>query len=506
MTSAAGPKRFTILVPLPFHRGEALGSVPTWTHQQAFPRDDYEVVLLSDGSDPRLVQQLARLLTPLDRIETYPGRHEFQMYTQAAAQARGDFLVITEGHCQAEPEFLVEMDRFLRANPTFRVACGKSLALTANRIARMDAFWVEHGFAQPWQPGNYERVIRHALAVERLLFLEIGGFDPETGYYSERPLGAALCDRGVSVGSVPRARVRHHYRTGLLELWPFVKDMVQGEYAFRRKTPARYLSLYFGAAEEPRRPTAEFSQAVCRAFGSVLLGQRGHVTFAWERSLWKHFLRHLPAALLGQSWYRAARFLSVARSLAACWLQYFNEGNLRLAYQELWQNMVRLARLDVPDLEGPPAAFDQQRRSRWSVDEWPTDRLFGAHGPELYQGVAFRWTEPVFMLRLPAVSGPTELVLETRRLMPLPAKPLVFLDGSLLDENRVVVESDAVRCFLPVSKSNGVKGPVVVVVCRPFQARSKGILDYRVLGLPLFGIGARTSGEQDLSLDLRKAS
>jgi hypothetical protein len=493
--TAPAALRFTVLVPLPNNRGQARAAVATWTREQTFGRGKFEVILLSDGSDPSLARDLNGILALPDRVLTFPGIHEFQMYNLAALTALGELLVITEGHCLADPAFLSEMDRFFNESPHYRAACGKSAAIAANAFARMDAYWVEHGFRQPWQPGNYPRVIRHGLAIDRRLFLAIGGFDPQAGFYAEQPLGAALCDRGHSVGSVPAALVRHHYRTGLLELWPFVKDMVRGEYACRRKYSADYLARYFGPATEPVRPDPQLSRTVCRLVGPELLRRllRFDVRALWV--LWLAMLSHVPAAIFGSWWHRLARTINVIWMWLACWRHYFSETRLRSAYQDLWQSMTGLARLDVPDLRSAPPLAGFHGSCRRLIDAWPADRLFGFHQSEMHATGSFRWSEPVFAIELPPRTAPFELELETGGLRSDCVKLVVFYNGRPLG-SAVRVDDQSIRCrILPAPAAR----QSILFVCSPLRPRQHGVPDQRTLGIPVFAVSIRPCPEKGMS-------
>src|SRR5438105_147194 len=95
------------------------------------------------------------------------------------------------------------------------------------------------------------------------------------------------------------------------------------------------------------------------------------------RVLLPAMLRHAPAALFGRGWQRMARTARLTWMLAACWLHYFNETRLRSLYQELWQSMICLARLDVPDLPSATLPIALHESRRWPIDAWAADRLFG---------------------------------------------------------------------------------------------------------------------------------
>jgi len=50
----------SVIIPLGDHRGHALEAIESWTRQTC-PREDYEVIVITDGREPELEAAVARL-------------------------------------------------------------------------------------------------------------------------------------------------------------------------------------------------------------------------------------------------------------------------------------------------------------------------------------------------------------------------------------------------------------------------------------------------------------
>jgi len=58
----------SVIIPLLDHRGLAIECVESWVREQTYPRECFEVIVVTDGSDPALDLRVKALLERQDRM------------------------------------------------------------------------------------------------------------------------------------------------------------------------------------------------------------------------------------------------------------------------------------------------------------------------------------------------------------------------------------------------------------------------------------------------------
>ena len=107
----SGPLRFSVIIPLEFHRGQALRCVRGWAEGQLFPREQFEIVIATpDGHPTGELEEIRGLLGPQDRVLEFDRHHDMDLCAKAAESASGEVLFFTESHCLPEPETLARAD------------------------------------------------------------------------------------------------------------------------------------------------------------------------------------------------------------------------------------------------------------------------------------------------------------------------------------------------------------------------------------------------------------
>ncbi len=496
----------SVIVALPDHRGLAIECVESLVRGQTYPRDQYEVIVVSDGSDPVLERQVKAILGPQDRMLSRATTNESLLYDLGAREARGTLLFITEPHCIAEPECLEELVTFF-ATHDYDGACCRSVGDSPNVMARMEERFFESGFQAFSRKGDWRKVMWRGFAIHREIFLEEGGFEYDFDRFAEHALAARLHSRGRRLGYAAGATVHHRYTTNLAQLFPFVRNFSRGECAYRMSHPRDYCERYFGHAEEWAEREAfrpELARALCQAsWLSLRQGLKGG-NRALAQSQAQALGRWLPVALLGPRWplvqARWRLWLAVARS----WLWRWREERLYRAYQDAYARMVRVSRLEfisehlaasVPD---PPTAASY--RPAEVGEEW----LVGFHAVERWGGETFRWSGPVGLIRLGLPRGTYVVHLETRglRQAPVPLHLRVFFNRHQLPP--VALRWQGGTLTFRLEPAMFAPGPEqhLVLTCNPLRPWTMGVPDRRELGLPIFSIDfapiteARIAGEK----------
>jgi len=483
----------SVILPIADHRGYAERAVSSWTRQQSFDRDRYEVILAWDGAEPGLGERVEPLLGSADRLIRDDGATEIELYDEAARVARGRLLVFTEPHCIAEPAFIEELLAHL-ARTGETGACGRTVAISPNRLARMEQRLYDEAFSVWSQPGHWCRVILRAFAIERAAYVDAGGYETRYGRFAEFALAAKLHSTGKRIGYASGAAVEHLYTTSFSELVPPVEDFLVGEVRFRVDNPATYCERYFGAPEE-WAGRAEFSRSGARA----ALGVAARALLrpsSWRagaaRSLLTTAVRLAPTALFGPRSALAHAEIRFALARWRCGLWRLNERRLERAYRDAWDWLARRARLRaIAQLEPQPPESTQE--TSFALAEVPDQRLFGFHRAEQANGTSFRWSKAIAYAEVPVEPGKYRVEIETGGLRdPRSLGVQVFFNGRRIRASRLDLDSSRITFGLTAgqfSRNDPQRLGLSAAPFRPAHLTDSG--ETRELALPISSIAFR---------------
>ena len=167
--------RFSVIIPLEFHRGQAVRCVRGWAEGQLFPREQFEIVIASPADHPTAELDAIRgLLGPQDRLLEFDRHHDMDLCAKAAESASGEMLFFTESHCLPEPGTLASADAVTREKPEWAGFSGRSIPITGNLLSEIEAEWygpeIEFGMNEhPWL-----KVLDQCFVVRRSAYFQAG--------------------------------------------------------------------------------------------------------------------------------------------------------------------------------------------------------------------------------------------------------------------------------------------------------------------------------------------
>ncbi len=487
----------SVIVALPDPRGLAIACVESLVRGQTYPRDRYEVIVVSDGTDLALESQVKAVLGPHDRLICHATLNFYSLYNFGARHAAGTLLFVTESHCVVEPQCLEQLMTFF-ATHEYDGACCRVVPISRNGLARMQGRLFDEGFRVWSQPGDWRKVNIRGFAIYRDLYLRVGGYATDLGRFADVALSAELHSQGRRLGYAAGATVRHGYLSSFRELFSFNREYVRGECTVRARLPVEYCERYFGYAEEWAQRGSflpAVGRSMCRAgWRSVLRGGWSMVA-----AQTKALCRSLPVSLFGPR-ARLVRYrCALWRAIARCWVWRFYDERLYRAYRDVYDLMIRVSRLEfiAESLAAPPpvppAAYEL--RLGEMDDEW----LVGFHLVERWGNEAFRWSGPVGLIRLGVPQGTYEVRLETRGVR----QASIWLSlGVFFNRHRLPPAAlwwQDGRLTFRLDSSMFAEGPEqhLVLTCNPLRPWTVGVPDRRELGLPIFSIGFRSIGETE---------
>jgi glycosyltransferase involved in cell wall biosynthesis len=173
--------------------------------QTGFPKDQFEVIVVDNGSADRTVE-VAREFTPSLSLEVFSQRnaHISALRNLGASAARGDILAFLDADCLASSMWLSAALRLL-SDPNAGVeGAHYQIPTDSTWVGR---FWYQDRVAD--RIGNVSYVPAGDLLIRRDAFFQVGGFDESIQTNEDFELCQRVLAAGLPVRSHPDLRVVH---------------------------------------------------------------------------------------------------------------------------------------------------------------------------------------------------------------------------------------------------------------------------------------------------------
>lgn len=207
---------FTIVIPT-YRRFEQLGECLCSISGLDYPREDFEVVVVDDGSP----------YPPENVVEPYKDKLNVRLVVQPHAgpatarnrgvsEASGMFIAFTDDDCRPAADWLRKLKSRLDADPEAVIAGNTVNVLTDNSYSAASQMLIDYLNAY-YNTENARFLTSNNMALARDVFIKAGGFD------TSFPLAAAedreFCDRcmhlGIKTVFAPEAVVKHAHSLSL---------------------------------------------------------------------------------------------------------------------------------------------------------------------------------------------------------------------------------------------------------------------------------------------------
>jgi GT2 family glycosyltransferase len=216
--------RISIVLPT-FNRLERLKRVLHALERQTYPLDEFEVVVVSDGSTDGTEAYLAQLVTPLQLVVcTQPNSGVAATRNHGVRRAQGDLVLFIDDDVVPEAQLVEEHARMHARLGDNVVVLGPML--TPPDFAMLP--WVRYEQAMlakqydNMQAGRWEATARQFYtgntSLARRLVVEAGGFDEQFRRAEDVELAYRLAERGVCFVFHPAA-VGYHYAERSYASW-----------------------------------------------------------------------------------------------------------------------------------------------------------------------------------------------------------------------------------------------------------------------------------------------
>jgi hypothetical protein len=482
--------KISVIIPLPDHRGMALACIESWVQTQRYSREKYEVLVVANGTEPALEQQVKAILSEYDSLIYEDSPVEMALYDTGARQARGEFLFFTESHCLGDPNCLQEITNFLIERAAVGALC-RSEDLSTNWLAALEECLAEDRFKVRSQPDHWYKTAVRGFAIRRELYLAQGGFEAEFGLFAEPLLSARLHSQGYRLSYAEKAVIYHYNTTRLTDLLGSVRDYTYGECAYHAKFPDNPYAQYLGWApewseRESYRP--ETAWALCQIILKQLptfFHSKNNALLSYALS--KAALRLAPIVLFGSGWLLFQARFALTIGQLQLWLYRFHAQKSCQIYRDYWENkLVRLTRLEFI------ASYLQETQPDWEVlltydlARLGAEHLLGFYPVETYQGQTFRWSTPTALVRVSLPAQNYKVVCRMLAVRAAPSNLLLFFDGCPITNFTLATDQSAFSfeikraMFKPDNNTHD-----LVLFCPPLGSRELNGPDRRDLGLPI---------------------
>jgi hypothetical protein len=493
VSAASSQIDFSVIITLCDDRRHLEECISSWTQRQTFPRHRFEVIALGSRREADAAQAIMPLLGTPDRVIQHDIDNEMLLFDLGARQAQGKWLVFTEAHCAAEPDCLAQLSAFLMAHQQYIGACVRT-ADDGNRhpVASVEGRWYREGFEQWSQQGDWRKVTIHGTAIRRDIYESIGGFRSEFGCFAESLLAFDLHAAGYRLGYAEQAAVKHYNSTDVRDFLIYIREYCEGEVACQRHAGSEQL-----LNEEPQRwrdvdaadrmlawrcaaqsfsraavhPLESGAASLARSMMEMLLQQGCDVVFGGRSELF--------GAFRAQAW---ARFRFALPGPDP-------DKNYR-HFCQLLETTARLARVRAL-LNRPADSGARGGKAALTADGQistaPSNCLFGFHAPEKFDGVAFRWSSPLALIRLELQPADHEVCIDTGAIAgPAPGRLEVYLNGHHL---RAIAPWKSGKLKLSALRHHFLDKGHQKLVLTSGRVPTRGSTERRALGIPIRSVG-----------------
>lgn len=427
MANIKSKLRFSIIIPLEFHRGQIEICLERWVHQQTYPRDQYEIVAIgcSSSLDEETVTFFKRLLSEQDRLILFDEPHDMALCAYGARQAKGEVLFFTESHVIPESNLLSVVDQALSAHPEWAGFSCQSIRITPNRLSVVEADMYEADILYGMKEHPWRKILDQCFAVYAENYHHVGGFRPELGHFAEWYLAAQMHQKGYQIGYVPEAQVHHYYTGDVEELIEFSKDFAHGEMKYHAEFVDDECRSYFVEPLEwlihhqwhPNLIPMALNLAYHAHSKTIVRQLNPREIFARLKLIFS--LSFPPATFTKLSFtYARFRFQFTCLLLTLLSRLWLGKSFLLNTFLQFIIATVRFERMrfiqnrTTKQLQGISSSVKFVSSLTWLPDALPPHPFFGFHASEEWQAQKFRWSEPVAILEIPLSSGHYDLKIE----------------------------------------------------------------------------------------------
>ena len=479
----------TVIYPVFDVRADIIERIRLWTEEQELDSHCYRVFVVAGAGTEIDQTALRKVLRNQDAVVRVPGvGREADYWNAGAREANTPWLLFVEGHGMPERDSLSALAAWIAANPNGEACNFRIKNFETHRIARLMKRWFAETQHNWTAPSTWRRLHRTACAIRRDVFDDVGPFEPEYGQFAPPLLSARMHQRGITISALPTSGIMHDDSPEISVHHDDTANYVRGEMKARANNDTVFFEKYFGPSPG-QGPDMILPARHARAMLRGLLVSALHRPGSSVQLL-KQAFALLPAALVSL---RDRAKLLAAVTRVDEWLVMHSPVTEKLRWERFLlghRRLVRTAQMLWIARNPLPSLWTNPESGRWPISTIGQYAVIGLHGLEHSCKEVFRWTHPVFLLRV-NLTAKAALTLETRKFRrQIGLSDIVVVVAGRVLPSRHIAFDDTGNITLNIEAPTAASGETGVVVIVPElrePAASGG--PGRRLGLPLFSVG-----------------
>jgi predicted dehydrogenase len=492
-TGAPDRPRLSVIVGMADHRGIGLRALESWTDEQRCDPRDFEVIMILDSRVGVLADALRARLRPWDQCLELETTNEMEQRAIGAQLARGEYLFFTEPHVISEPETVAEAIRFFETQ-AYAGFCGRSMPIPGKLFTYNETRMFREAFKEWSKRGHWAKVYSRGFGVRKSIYFEVGGFQHRYRDFAEPLIAATLKEKGYELGYAPGVALQHLDADSFPLIQGFVKDFTNGESLFRLEGPPETIRAFFDEPIECNE-VRSLNLPLLVQLAKVLLREivRPHRGMSLRFRLQAaptELLRLLPLTILGHRLLilRHASRAWVARIRYLFWRWY--PDRRYKAFIDWYTSTIAMYRVKFFAEHPGPEVPEEIPQHVCLIDSVTPQDSCGFHSLETYFGRSFRWSSSIAALKIVAVPGEHQMLVQTAGLRWfMPQREIaIYLDGCRLNG----IEYDAEKACLKVHVPDTARPPAdsqwLILCCTPWRQDNVHRRDVRKLGIPIVSV------------------
>ena len=206
--------RFSVVIAT-FNRPEELTRCVRAIGELSYPRDEFEVIVVNDGGQPKQLEHLKHLAGDVDfRIVSIRNTGPGAARNAGAAIARGDFIAFVDDDCIPPRDWLTKLSAAIEGSPDAMIGGSTVNVLRSNLFSQASQTLVDYVYSYYNETGaeRNEFFASNNMTLAAAAFHGIGGFDESFRTAEDRE----LCNRWRAAGGkfvyVPGIVMAHAHR------------------------------------------------------------------------------------------------------------------------------------------------------------------------------------------------------------------------------------------------------------------------------------------------------
>lgn len=388
----------TVLFPMFDLRFDAAEAVRGWTTGQTADQTAYRVVVIAGPESASMIPAVRAQLRQVDAIIEVPVSGNEVDYWLAGAQATSSpWLLHVEAHTRPDRDCIRQIIDWIRAHPeTEALNCTITNPPTHN-VSKLMESWFRKVQLSWADPGTWSRLHRTAFALRRDILQGSTVLQSRYGLFAPALLSARLHAKSRRVVTLSDARVGHEDSMMKQHQLDTV-NYVEGELQAFRDENFHLMATYFGSRPEERLNLMDSHDARTYLNNALQSMARGNI-----RNLRASFYTLTVLAC------RSLSSSGSAISLRRKWATFIgwvietvplpHHLRLRLFVRD-HKRVVTTEQLVWYRNHGRSGGAVRDAETSHKIKDLEPGSILGVHDLELHNETTFRWTEPLFFLRI----------------------------------------------------------------------------------------------------------